>query len=164
MSAGTFTQADLLASEQPAASPHPHAAFAARLHTWLTTRPHLHDQSTIVGPTRCAGAMVPAGAEPPEGITLSTAAAACHLAGLELHVGSLEAVAPSGQAAYIPAKAAQLLGLNEIEAFAVLFTPNATTALGRLQRLTDTQNMPGPVPPEQERAGTPTLTTSYYSC
>lgn len=146
MSAGTFTQADLLAREQPAASSH--AAFAARLHTWLTTRPHLHDQSTMVGPTRYAGAIVPAGAEPREGITLSTAAAACHLAGLELRVGSVEAVDPSGRAAYIPAKAAQLLGLNEIEAFAVLFTPSATTALGRLQHLTHTENMPGPVSPE----------------
>ncbi|MEV6781930.1 hypothetical protein [Streptomyces sp. NPDC051098] len=108
---------------------------AGEVYEWLAARPYCHDQRGCVGPSSCPGILVPPGQEPPQGVTLSVAAAACHLAVYTLRTGSIEATAPDGACVYVPRKAAKLLGLNEMQALGLLFTPSTTTAMGRLAHL-----------------------------
>lgn len=116
-------------------TPDDQALLTAQLYDWLAARPHIHDQTACVGPTTRPGTLIAPGQEPPQGTTLSTAAAVCHLAGYTLHTSSVEAAAPDEMTVYIPRKATELLGLNETQAFAVLFTPSSATAMGRLAQL-----------------------------
>ncbi|WP_433573735.1 hypothetical protein [Streptomyces sp. CA-251247] len=111
------------------------AVLAGEVYEWLAARPHCHDQRGCVGRSSRPGILVPPGEEPPHGVTLSVAAAACHLAGYTLRTGSIEATAPDGACVYVPRKAAELLGLNEMQALGLLFTPSTTTAMGRLAQL-----------------------------
>lgn len=108
---------------------------AGEVYEWLAARPHCHDQRGCVGPRSCPGILVPPGLEPPHGVTVSVAAAACHLAGYTLRTGSIEATAPDGACVYIPRKAAEFLGLNEMQALGLLFTPSTAAAMGRLAQL-----------------------------
>ncbi|MEJ8640203.1 hypothetical protein [Streptomyces sp. MS2.AVA.5] len=111
------------------------AVLAVEVYEWLADRPHCHGHRGCVCPSSRPGILVPPGEEPPHGVTLSVAAAACHLAAYTLRTSSIEATAPDGACVYVPRKATELLGLNEMQALGLLFTPSTTTAMGRHAQL-----------------------------
>ncbi|MFI1401085.1 hypothetical protein [Streptomyces sp. NPDC020681] len=116
-------------------TPDDQALLAAEVYDWLNARPGMHDQSTWVGPISADGIRLPAGKEPPAGITLCIAGAVCHLAGYDLHTEPVPAaVGPYRMTAPIPRTAARLLDLTEEQAQALFFTPSPL-AMARLAEL-----------------------------